>query len=187
VADEIAEDQEDRGAIALPEIDVKQVSENLGVQLDFREIAEELWWDRSEANEHQLTIWFNDGSEHLDLAPNMMLPVAHSWSGAGPAHATWVMTDGEGGIEPPEDMQRAQQIWLGAYAMDFDERNEAMQEIWEIITDGVWCIGTVGLSPMVVGTRVVNTNLKNNPDRQINSFAVRTSANSLPYTFFYDE
>jgi peptide/nickel transport system substrate-binding protein len=163
----------------------QQVGEYLGIQLDLQAIMDELWWDRIDANEHQLAIWFNDGSEDLDLSPNMMLPVAHAWSGVGPRHALWAMTGGESGIEPPDDMKEAQQIWLGAYALDHDERHEAMQEIWKIIIDGVWAIGTVGLSPATVGTRIAKRNLGNIPARQINSFRTRTSANSLPYTFYY--
>jgi peptide/nickel transport system substrate-binding protein len=170
---------------AVCEMVVFQLSENIGIQIDFQELEDSLWWERNQANELQLSMWFNDGSENMDISPNMMLPVAHVWSGVGPQHATWAMTDGESGIEPSEEMKRAQEIWFSAAGMELEERNEAMQEIWRIITDDVWAIGTVGLSPIAIGVRVVNNNVGNSPSRHINGKQVETPSVSHPPTLFF--
>ncbi len=172
---------------AVCEMIVFQLAENIGIQIDFQELEDSLWWERNQANELQLSMWFNDGSENLDISPNMMLPVAHVWSGVGPQHATWAMTAGESGIEPPEGMKRAQEIWFSAAGMELEERNEAMQEIWEIITDDVWAIGTVGLSPIAIGVRIVNNNVGNSPSRHINGKQVETPSVSHPATLFFHQ
>jgi peptide/nickel transport system substrate-binding protein len=170
---------------AVCEMVVFQVSENLGLQIEFQELEDSLWWERNQANELQLSMWFNDGSENMDISPNMMLPVAHNWSGVGPQHAVWAMTAGESGIEPPDEMKRAQEIWFSAAGMELDERNEAMQEIWRIIVEEQWAIGTVGLSPIAIGVRIVNNNMGNSPSRHINGKQVETPSVSHPSTLYF--
>jgi peptide/nickel transport system substrate-binding protein len=170
---------------AVGEMVAHQLSENVGVILDIQEIERSLWTDRVTANEHQMSIWVNDGSEHLFIYPHHALPTTASNPQMGPAHAIWWQTDGAEGIEPPEEMKRAQDLFTSAFAVeDQAERDAIAQEIWTILIDEQWSIGTVGLSPAVMGVRIVKNYMGNIPEQQANGQHVRTPCTSQPPTFF---
>ena len=59
------------------------------------------------------------------------------------------------------------------------------QEIWKIVAEETWSIGTVGLSPAVMGVRIVKNNLGNIPARQFNGQHGRTPCAALPPTWFF--
>jgi peptide/nickel transport system substrate-binding protein len=48
-----------------------------------------------------------------------------------------------------------------------------------------YSIGTVGLSPAVMGVRVVKNNMGNVPSRQMNAMHCRTPCSSHPTTLFF--
>lgn len=167
------------------EMVVQQVGENVGVQLDLQEQERSLWTERVTANEHQISIWMNDGSEHLFIYPHHALPTTTSNPQMGPAHAIWWQTGGEEGIEPPERMKEAQDMFSSAFSVsDVDEQDRIAQEIWKILVEEQWSIGTVGLSPAAMGVRIVKNNMGNVPAQQANGQHVRTPCTSHPPTFF---
>ena len=59
------------------------------------------------------------------------------------------------------------------------------KEIWKILVDGQFSIGTVDLSPAVMGVRIVSNRLGNIPARQVNAQHARTPCSSHPATFFF--
>ena len=61
-----------------------------------------------------------------------------------------------------------------------EQRIETGKEIWRIVVEETWGIGTVGLSPAVLGVRVVKNTLGNVPQRELNSNYVRTPSSSHP-------
>jgi hypothetical protein len=61
------------------------------------------------------------------------------------------------------------------------------QEIWKIITDEVWTIGTVGQSGAFMGVRVAKDNMGNIPSRQFNIQAGQTPNISRPSTFYFTD
>jgi len=65
------------------------------------------------------------------------------------------------------------------------ERIKIAQEIWKIIVDEQFSIGTVGLSPAVMGVRVASRKLGNIPAREINAQHARTPCSSHPTTFYF--
>jgi peptide/nickel transport system substrate-binding protein len=68
-----------------------------------------------------------------------------------------------------------------------EERITIGQEIWRIITDEVWQIGTVGQSGAFMGVRVVKNNMGNIPSRQFNIQAGQTPNISRPATFYFTD
>jgi peptide/nickel transport system substrate-binding protein len=170
---------------AVGEMVAHQLSENVGIILDVQEIERSLWTDRVTANEHQMSIWVNDGSEHLFIYPHHALPTTTSNPQMGPAHAMWWQTDGAEGIEPPEEMKRAQDLFSSAFSVDDEEERDSIaKEIWEILIEEQYSIGTVGLSPAVMGVRIVKNYMGNIPAQQANGQHVRTPCTSQPPTFF---
>ena len=65
------------------------------------------------------------------------------------------------------------------------ERTKIAQEIWKIIVEECWVIGTVGLSPAFMGVRITKNNMGNIPARQTNAQHARTPNTSHPATFFF--
>jgi peptide/nickel transport system substrate-binding protein len=173
---------------AVGEMVAFQIGENLGIQLDLQELERSLWDERVYANETQISIWMNDGSEHLFIYPHHALPTTTLNPQMGPHHALWWQTDGAEGVEPPEEMKRAQDLFSSAFSVvDEEERDGIAQEIWEILVDEQYSIGTVGLSPAAMGVRIVKNYMGNIPAQQANGQHVRTPCTSQPPTFFIRE
>lgn len=61
-----------------------------------------------------------------------------------------------------------------AKGVSAEEQIELGREIFRLNADNVWTIGTVGLSPMVMGTVVVKNNFRNVPEQAFNSVVTQT-------------
>ena len=72
-----------------------------------------------------------------------------------------------------------------ANGQDTEQSIKTAQEIWKILIEETWSIGTVGISPAVMGIRVVKNNMGNIPAREMNAQHCRTPASSHPSTFFF--
>ena len=54
---------------------IKEQWKKIGIQADVKEVERSLFFTRVRANEHQIAIWANDGTELLYLFPRHGLPV----------------------------------------------------------------------------------------------------------------
>jgi peptide/nickel transport system substrate-binding protein len=84
-------------------------------------------------------------------------------------------------------MLAAFDLYNQASGQTIEESNATAQEIWKIIVDNVFSIGTVGVSPAVMGIRIVKNTMGNIPARQVNMQHARTPQSSHPATFFFKE
>jgi len=66
-----------------------------------------------------------------------------------------------------------------------EKRNQIAKEIWKIVVDQVWGIGTVGLAPAVLGVRVVKNYMGNVPERLSTMRAARMPGASHPATYYF--
>ena len=164
---------------------VAQQWRRIGIQLDPVEVERSLAERRRNANESQLGIWANDGSELLYGYPNHALPIAPTVF-MGPEIGKWYTSNGAQGMKP-EDPQllKALELFRGAAGQEDAERIKTAQEIWKILAEECYTIGTVGLSPAVMGVRIVKNTLGNVPARQFNGQHGRTPAACHPTTFFF--
>ena len=60
-------------------------------------------------------------------------------------------------------MLKALDMFRAAFGQDDAERIKTAKEIWKILVEETYSIGTVGLSPAVMGVRVVKNNVGNMP------------------------
>jgi peptide/nickel transport system substrate-binding protein len=120
------------------------------------------------------------------LFPRHALPVDPVECHMGMAYAKWFASGGEQG-EKPEDpeMLRAFELYSQAPTLPEAEQIETGKELWRIIVEQEWSIGTVGQSPAFMGVRVVKNNMGNAPQRQVNAQHARTPGSSLPPTFYF--
>lgn len=138
--------------------------------------------ERSEAldyidnNLHHLVLWSNGGSESLYLFPRQVLPVDSTWAFMGPAYARW-FTGAPNGIAPEDpELLRALELFTSANSLSSELRDENAREIWRILVNEQFIIGTVGQSPADKGVRIVSNNLGNVPDRACIAQHCRTPA-----------
>ena len=159
----------------------------IGIFLNIVEQERGLVETRRAANELQMFFWQNDGTDELFLYPFHAVPVNET-SGTGPGYGTWYSSGATQGIEPTdEDVLKVLDLFDQGLQATPEERITIGQEIWKIITDGVWTIGTVGQSGAFMGVRMVKNNMGNIPSRQFNIQAGQTPNISRPSTFYFTD
>jgi peptide/nickel transport system substrate-binding protein len=165
---------------------IKQQWKKIGVDLDVKELERNLAFTRDNGNENQMITWANDGSEMIFLFPRHALPVDAAESHMGMAFAKWYSSKGTAGKKPDDpEMLRAFDLFRASYGMKEEDRIKNAKEIWKIIVEQTWSIGTVGQSPAFMGVRIVKNNMGNVPERQINAQHARTPHTSMPITFYF--
>lgn len=166
---------------------IKEDWAQIGIFANVVEQERTLVEQRRAANELQIFFWQNDGTDELYLYPYHALPVADT-SGTGPAIGNWYASGGTAGIEPTDPkVKEVLDLFSQGLKSTPEERITIGQEIWKIITDEVWTIGTVGQSGAFMGVRVVKNNMGNIPSRQFNIQAGQTPNVSRPSTFFFTD
>ena len=104
----------------------------------------------------------------------------------GMPFARWYASNGTQGKKPTNpEMVRALELFRSAKGMKEAERIKIAQEIFKIIVEECWVIGTVGLSPARTGVRVVKNYMGNIPARQVNDQHVKNPNTSHPITFYF--
>ncbi|MEZ4860523.1 MAG: ABC transporter substrate-binding protein [Caldilineaceae bacterium] len=166
---------------------IKEDWAQIGIFANVVEQERGLVENRRAANELQIFFWQNDGTDELYLYPYHALPVANT-SGTGPAIGDWYASGGKAGIEPTDPkVKEVLDLFSKGLKATPEERISIGQEIWKIITDEVWTIGTVGQSGAFMGVRVVKNNMGNIPSRQFNIQAGQTPNISRPSTFYFTD
>jgi peptide/nickel transport system substrate-binding protein len=158
----------------------------IGIQADIKDQERGLAIKRTENNEHQIMVWTNNGTELLYLYPQHAVPVDPLGAFMGPAYAKWFASGGAQGMKP--DDPRILEIWdlfRAAGGQERAGREATAREIWKILVDGQYGIGTVGQSPAFMGVRVVSTRLGNIPSRVCIAQHCRTPGGSHPETWFF--
>lgn len=165
---------------------IKEQWKKIGIQADVKEFERGLFFTRMRSNEHQIAIWANDGSEVLYLFPRHALPVDPVEAFLGQPIARWYASRGTQGTAPKDpELIKALELFRSANGKKTQERYKIAQEIWKILVDQVYAIGTVGQSPAVMGVRVRTRKLGNMAARQINAQHCRTPGTSQPATYYY--
>lgn len=165
---------------------IKQQWKKIGIDVDIKETERNLAFGKTANNEHQIITWANDGSEMLFLFPRHALPVDPLECHMGMAFAKWYASGGTQGEKPDDpEMLRAFELMAKVPTMKEEDQIKTAKEIWKIVVEQQWSIGTVGQSPAFMGVRVVKNNMGNVPQRQINAQHCRTPGSSLPPTFYF--
>jgi peptide/nickel transport system substrate-binding protein len=106
----------------------------------------------------------------------------------GPEYAKWYASNGAQGREPTDpNMLKIFELYGGAAGQKADQRIETAKEIWKILIDQQYGIGTVGQSPALMGVRLVSNKLGNIPDRNCIAQHCRTPGGAHPETWYYKE
>jgi len=157
----------------------------IGIELIIREVERGLSDTMVGANEVQMYVWNNDGSENVFVSPKAV--IARGLDPMGPPYGLWYSSNGTEGLEPPDHLREAMEKFDRAYVAPVEERTQLAKELWANAADQVYAIGVVGLSAASMGIRIVKNDIGNVPARQYNSPASRNPGISCPPTFFIKE
>ena len=132
-----------------------------------------------------MLIWQNDGSElfYRTRSSRCRFSLTQPWG-----RDRQVVRVGRLGRVGSRKTRRWSRRWTCSGrqgAQEYDERVKTAKEIWKILAEETYSIGTVGLSPATLGVRVVKNNVGNSPARQMNAKHCRTPGSSHPATFFF--
>jgi peptide/nickel transport system substrate-binding protein len=132
-----------------------------------------------------IEIWNEDtagfpfsGQPKFDVRSNPSLTLA-------PLSQIWINTNGAEGVPPAPELQQIMDIIDEAKHSAPERQVELAHELFQIWTDNVWEIGTVGLTPMVQGVVVANANLRNVPEVAGNDWPLRTPGNTRLEQYFF--
>jgi peptide/nickel transport system substrate-binding protein len=165
---------------------IRQQWRKIGVDADVKETERGLAFTKTANATHHIMFWTVGGSENLYLFPRHVLPVDPAECHLGMPFARWYASNGTQGKKPTNpEMLRAFELYRSAAGKKDAERIRIAQEIWKIIVEECWVIGTVGLSPARLGVRVVKNNMGNIPARLANAQHVRNPNTAHPATFFF--
>jgi peptide/nickel transport system substrate-binding protein len=133
-------------------------------------------------------VWTNGGTELLYLFPRHAIPVDPTEAFMGPLYANWYATNGSQGVKPDDpEMLKIFELFGSASGQQAEERYKTAQEIWKILVDQQYGIGTVGQSPALMGVRIVSNKLGNIPSRVCIAQHCRTPGGSHPETWYFKE
>lgn len=158
----------------------------IGIELVIREVERGLSDTMVAANEVQMYVWNNDGSENVFISPKAVVPLGPGDT-MGPLYGAWYASGGAEGLEPPDHLKTALEKFDRGKVAPEEERIQLGKELWANAIDNVYAIGVVGLSAASMGVRLVKDFVGNSPARQFSSPLTRNPGNSCPPTFFYKD
>jgi len=163
---------------------VRQQYKAIGIDLFVLEVERGLGEERVASNDFQMLIWPNDASDEIFLTDEV-LPISEDWGRSGPLFATWYVSGGKKGAEPPPRMKEALEMFRKAPFVPPEESIRLGKEIWKIVCEEVYVMGTVGLAAATGGVRIAKTALGNVPARTMIGPHVRSPGLIRPETLFW--
>jgi peptide/nickel transport system substrate-binding protein len=165
---------------------IREQWKKIGIQADVKEVERTLFFTKIASNEHHIALWVSDGSEQIYLFPRYAVPVDPAQSLLGHPIARWYASGGTQGKAPADpQLLKVLEMFRSAPGKKAPERRKLAQEIWKILVDEQWSIGTVGQSPATLGVRIFSKRMGNIPARQVNAQHCRTPGSSHPATFYF--
>ena len=159
--------------------DLKEV----GIRLRPNVIERSLHVERGDKGIHDIQVWDLPGGLEpvVDFRP--LAPLHSIVSAFGPGWRAWYESNGEQGIEPPEDVKRRVELSKAYTSEPTPEKRLAIaSEALEMAAEAFEIIG-IGTAPATFA--VVNNNLKNVPAGMPLSWTYTTPAPTLPQQYFF--
>lgn len=157
---------------------------NIGIKAVVKEVERSLHGRQLANNELQVRVWSNDGSDNPFTYPDHILPFS-SGSGWGNQYGLWYQSGGKQGMKPEGDALKMLELFDKAKGVPANERIAIGKEIISLYTENQWVIGTVGISPALLGIVIKKNNFGNVPDSMPGSTPGQTPGNSRPEHFYF--
>ena len=166
---------------------IREQWKKIGIQADVKEHERSLAYQRRDANEHHIHVDVHWGTENMFSHSMGTLFPFDGTSAVGPLYGRWYASRGTTGKEPPPRLREVMDLYTRAFSVPDAEHVALGKQVWRIATEEQWAIGTVGLSPAVMGVRIAKVNMGNIPARQFNGSTTLSPAQSRPETFFFKD
>jgi peptide/nickel transport system substrate-binding protein len=167
---------------------VAQQWRKIGIWAEAKEMERNLAFTRARNNEHHIQVWTNGGTEILYLFPRHAIPVDPTEAFMGPEYAVWYASGGKQGRKPDDpNLLKIYDLYGSAAGKQEAERIKIAHDIWKIMADQQYGIGTVGQSPGLMGVRIASNKLGNIPSRVCIAQHCRTPGGSHPETWFFKD
>jgi peptide/nickel transport system substrate-binding protein len=160
---------------------------DVGVRAHVEQRERALGFQLRDTNDLMTEMWNEDTTGFPFSGQPKMDPRSQPALTFGPLYRQWYRTNGEEGMEPPDEIKQIVDIIDEAKLSGRERQIELAQELFKIWADNIWEIGTVGLTPMIQGVVVVNDSLHNVPETAGNDWPLRTPGNTRPEQFFFSD
>jgi len=157
---------------------------NIGIKANVEQLERNLHTQRLNANELQIRVWSNDGSDNPFTYPPHAMAFSQD-SGIGPESGKWFQSGGSAGRKPEGDLLKQLEDFEKAKGVPAEERRALGQDISKLMAENVWIIGTVGVSPALLGIVIKKNNMANVPDQVVGSTPGQTPGNARPEQFYF--
>ncbi|MEJ2593468.1 MAG: ABC transporter substrate-binding protein, partial [Candidatus Thiodiazotropha sp.] len=119
---------------------------DIGLKTVLETMSRDIYWPRATSNEVMIATWETDRGLVPMVDPIYLFPFdERSWM--GPAFGVWYKSGGEQGEEPPATLKEVQDLYDQYKAsVDPAEQLEIAKKIVRMSTEGLFAIGTVGMS-----------------------------------------
>ncbi|HIM56826.1 MAG TPA: hypothetical protein EYM39_09005, partial [Candidatus Latescibacteria bacterium] len=156
----------------------------VGVHTTVKMSARQLFAQRRNARLFDVAVWGGAGEIIPVLDPRWFIPYSSS-SFYGLDYAQWYRTGGRKGVEPPEPMRRALDLF-GELQRNMDEQEQIrlFRQIIELNQKHLWAIGVVGAIPSVF---IVKDTFRNVPEVAVACWPLRTPGATAPECYAIDE
>ncbi|MGQ4806876.1 Periplasmic alpha-galactoside-binding protein [Candidatus Entotheonellaceae bacterium PAL068K] len=158
-------------------------AKNLGIKAHVQELERSLRGVRLLNNELQVAVWSNDGSDNPFTYPFHTMAYAPN-SAIGTLHGKWWQSGGTQGVKPEGDLLKQLELFDKGKAVPPEERIELGQEILRLLVENVWVMGTVGISPALMGVEIISNKMGNVPQVVPFSTPAQTPGNARPEQFY---
>lgn len=130
---------------------IKKTWEDVGLRTRIKVEERTLFYERKEAQMHDMAIWNGPGGAGFDpiFSPRCYLPLNHE-SIFATGYGLWYLSGGVEGIKPPEgsDARKVQKLYDQIMVTpDPGQQKELMQEILKINAENLWVIGICSSPP----------------------------------------
>ena len=151
----------------------------VGIRVNVSVQERSLWVTRRGSHEHQVTIWGSAGA-NMPWLSGAALPTLYA-----SRVAQWHVSRGRQGRAPTGNLKRLLELHGEGKRLPSAQRAEAGREIYRIIVDDAYIIGTVGESPAFNGVVVVKDNFRNVPRTAPNAGPLQNPGIARPEQFFW--
>lgn len=162
---------------------IKRHWSEIGVDAKVNTIERALFFTRADNNDHDCQVWNGPGGLDPMLDPRDFFAQSPQNTRYAVPWATWFVSGGKSGIEPPEHQKQRVKLFEDAKATgDLAKRGAIMKELFDIAADQLEVLG-VCLAVNAFG--VVKNNLQNVPQKYPASWSYPNPAPVLPQQFWF--
>jgi len=155
----------------------------LGVELTVTQEDRTLFYERKQANEHDMGVWTGNGEFNPLIGPRWFLPLDNESIHCVP-YADWFNSGGTTGEDPPagSDIRKTREIYEEIkITVDPDKQKDLWRQILELNKENVFVIGIATAPPELV---IVKNNFRNVPDVAVSDWNLLTPGATAPEQYF---